>query len=189
MYKSVVDIWNGALAMLPHDRRIESIDEDSTEALRMRDLWDRVRHQVITKHEWGWLTHATPMICGAHCNHATNAFSYPYPQGAIRVIGLFDKDGRRVKCDVANHTIFSPASTASIRYLPDCTDVEKYPVWFADALVTALAENAAPLFHGASNNSRLVAQSNLRLSEAIRIDSSEAQWSGTDGRTFAKARV
>lgn len=185
---TILDIWNGALSLLPHDRRIANIHEDSTEALRCRDAWDRVRQQLIAKHEWGWLTHSTPHTNGAHCNDSAGMYRYPYPNNAVRVLGLFDSNGKRVKADVVNHAIVSQSPSGSIRYLPDETNPDRYPVWFADALISLLAEHLAPLFHGASNNSRLKILAQTQISEAIRIDSSEVQWSGTDGKTFAKAR-
>lgn len=185
---TVLEIWNGALSLLPHDRRIKDINEDSTEALRCRDAWDRVRKQLIAKHEWGWLVCSTPCINGAKCDDSEATYRYPYPS-AVRVLGLFDASGRRVKAEVVNHAIVSPEPKGYIRYLPDEDNANRYPPWFADALVSLLAETLMPMFHNASNNSRLQVLSQKLISEAIRIDSSEVQWSGTDGKTFAKARV
>lgn len=183
----IIDIWNAALAMLPHDRRIKDINEESTEALRCRDVWDKVRHQLIAKHEWGWLTHSTPLIYGADC-HVEGQYAYPRPHGVVRMIGLFDTDGRRAKATTLDHRIVSPINQGYVRYLPDCEDVSLMPPWFVLALTTALATEIAPTILGTQTPRRLADLNLSNTAEAIKIDSSEIEWSGTDGKTFVHAR-
>lgn len=185
---TIVDIWNAALSMLPHDRRVQDATENTTEALRCRDVWDRVRHQLIAKHEWGWLTHTTPLLHGSLCDESGTEYVYPRPVNAVRMIGLFDKDGRRVQATTIEHKIISNHPTGYVRYLPDCTDPNMMPPWFRIALTSAMAAELAPLMLGTQTPRRITELNLLNTAEAIKIDASEIEWSGTDGRTFAHAR-
>ena len=58
-----LDIWNAALALLPHDRRVEDENEDTTEALRCRTHYDSARRHVLVSHEWGFLAMSAPTDC------------------------------------------------------------------------------------------------------------------------------
>lgn len=174
-----LEIWNRALALLPHDPKITSETETSKEAKACIDNWDDARNAVTYAHEWGWATESLPV-----CGHAV-----PRPD-AIRICGLFDRRGRRVKMRLQNGYISAEVPFAVLRYVPDVGDrLDEWPVWFTDAVVAELAYRISGGITGS------VQQRNLlkgiaaeRLAAAIKIDASETGWSGTDGRTFARAR-
>ena len=185
---TVLDIWNAALAMLPHDRRINSIEENSTEALRMRDAWDSARQYVIASAEWGWLVEQD-VVCPSQAHSPIGMYQYPRPMGAIRVLGLFDNRGRRIQAQSVDGMLLSRYQASSVRYIRDNTDVEMWPSWFTDAVVTELASRVAGSITGSMQQAKVLeAKAMLMLEKAKQIDAQEIAYSGTDGRTYARSR-
>ena len=186
-----LEIWNRALALLPHDRRVASEDEQSTEALRCRDQWDAARVHCLTAHDWGWATRSMAYGPGGNsCAHGSGHV-FARPPDALRVVGLFGEDGRRVRARVRDGMFSSAAEAVEIRWIPDLGekhDIEAWPPWFAEAVVWELARRIAPTITGAPPPTHVADGAALALSEAKRIDAAEVAWSGTDGRTFARAR-
>lgn len=186
-----LEIWNRALALLPHDRRVASEDEQSTEALRCRDQWDAARVHCLAAHDWGWATRSMAYGPGGNeCAHGSGHV-FARPPDALCVVGLFDRDGRRVRAAVRDGLFRSDADAVEIRYIPDLDtddDIEAWPAWFAEAVCRELATRLAPTILGVQPNRHLTDSAMLALSEAKRIDAGEVAWSGTDGKTFARAR-
>ena len=189
-----LDIWNRALALLPHDRRVTEADDasqtPSTECHRCRDQWDAARQSVLAAHDWGWATRSMAYGPGGNDCHG-NGHVFARPPDALRVVGLFGEDGRRVRARVRDGMFSSAAEAVEIRWIPDLGekhDIEAWPPWFAEAVVWELARRIAPTITGAPPPTHVADGAALALSEAKRIDAAEVAWSGTDGRTFARAR-
>jgi hypothetical protein len=190
-----LDIWNRALALLPHDRRVTEADDasqtPSTECLRCRDQWDAARVHCLTAHDWGWATRSMAYGPGGNsCAHGSGHV-FARPPDALRVVGLFGEDGRRVRATVRDGMFRSDADAAEIRYIPDLDtddDIEAWPAWFSDAVCWELAKRLAPTILGVQPNRTLADNAALSLAAARHIDAGEVAWSGTDGKTFARAR-
>lgn len=182
-----VDIWNKALALLPHDIRVQAEDDESTEAMRCREHWDDARRAVLSCHEWGWATEAIS-TAGCQTTCGTNQYAYMRPY-SLRVVGTFDKDGRRAKCTVVNGKILTDIPIAEIRIIDDREDIADWPLWFTDVVT---AELAARIAHPITGNPKIMESmlgiAAARLATAKTIDASEVAWSGTNGKTYADAR-
>lgn len=183
------DLWNRALAIIPHDRRVSADRPDTTEHLRCADAWDAARRHVLASHEWGWATRAMGHAHGG-AHGADARFTFARPPDALRVVGLFDRDGRRVRADTCAGFFRASSPVVELRYIPDLGDdtVETWPPWFAEAVAYDLARRISPTIKGMSNSRQLETDARAALEEAKRIDASEVAWSGTDGKTFARAR-
>lgn len=184
-----LQIWNQALSKLPHDKQVVSLTEDSTEALRCATEWEGARKSVLTSHAWGCLKRTT--VCTAGCNyqHEDMKYTYPRPANALRVIGLFDIEGRQVRSEVINNAFFSDAPMASIRYVVDQEDPSELPFLMQEAIMYELAARIALPITGNVMTQRMVqAQAKNALELAKQADSSETDYSGTRGTTYADAR-
>lgn len=187
---TVLDIWNAALAMLPHDRRIADINEDSTEALRCRDAWDGARKAVITAAEWGCLTRSQAVCGGCFAHSPMGMYEYPRPVGALRVIGLFDYKGRKLQAQAIDGKLVSRYHASFIKYIPDNEDTESWSSWFTDAVIAELAARIASTITGSMQQTKVLEQKAMvMLSTAKQIDAQEISYGGTDGRTYARART
>lgn len=187
-----LDIWNRALAMLPHDRRVLSETEETTEALRCRDAWQASRDYLLATHDWGWATRAQFHVHGAAeaCEGGGRVWVFGRPPGALRVVGVFDGDGRRMRVSVANGVFRAERPAAEVRYIPvmDDSTIPTWPAWFCEAVAADLAIRIAGTILGKAAPRHLESMATKALGEAVRIDAGEVAWSGTDGRTIARAR-
>lgn len=181
-----LDIWNAALAMLPHDRSIATEDEESTEATRCRQHWDGARKAVLTAREWGWSAVETPACCGAN---ATGGWFCFRPPDAIRVIGLYTPDGRRVASDPINGGLRAREPFTAVRYIPDEPDPDRWPPAVQEAVVAELAARIAPVLTDNPARSAELRQSALAaIEEAGHQDAQETAGDGGDPLVFVHAR-
>lgn len=181
-----LDIWNRALALLPHDRTVAAEDEDSVEAKRCAENWDAARRAVLTAREWGWLVQETPPCYGAGFGEA---WWFERPADAILVIGLCAPDGRRLRADAVNGGLRALEPVAAIRYLPDEEDPERWPVGVLDAVSAELAARIAPvLTDNPTRSAELRRDAIAALEEAGRQDAQETAWDGGDPLVFVHAR-
>ena len=165
-----IDIWNHALAMLPHDIPIGREDEDSTEAKRCRAHYDAARKAVLTAREWGWLARETPACCGAALGGG--AWLHEAPPDALLVLGLVAADGRRIKAQAVN---------GGLRALE--------PFAVQEAVVAELAARICPvLTDNPQRTQQLRVDALARLEEAGRQDAQRTAYGGGDPLVFAHAR-
>lgn len=183
---TTLEIWNAALALLPHDRTVAAEDEDSTEALRCRQHWDAARRYVLGARDWNWLAREEPGCCGAFGG-------WSRPAGALRIVGLVDPSGRRLRCRASDGMLFPVGPDAgravAVRYVPDCEDPALWPPSVAEAVAAELAARLAPvLTDNAQRESALMALAARRLEDAGESDANETAGDGGDPLAFARAR-
>lgn len=184
-----VDIWNKALAMLPHDRRVTADDDGSTEALRCADAWDDARKSVICAAHWGFLVKATPVCKGSCMSGQPYKYFYPRPVGAVRLVGIFDQNGRRARANAYNGGLLSDCAAGSIRYIPDSEDYDEWPQYFLNAVVATLAAKIAGNITGSNNTTaEMEGKAAVYLNDAKHLDASELMNGGKDPDWIAKAR-
>ena len=182
-----LDIWNRALAMLPHDIPVGTEDEDSTEALRCRQNYDAARKAVLTAREWGWLARETPACCGAALSGG--AWLHEAPPDALLVLGLVAADGRRIKAQAVNGGLRALEPFAACRYLPDEEDPDAWPFAVQEAVVAELAARICPvLTDNPQRTQQLRVDAMARLEEAGRQDAQRTAYGGGDPLVFAHAR-
>lgn len=181
-----LEIWNRALGALPHDKRVVSLDEDTTEALRCRDHFAASRLHVLAAHEWGWALRSLPVCEGCYHN---GKYAYPRPQNVARIIGLFNESDRQVDAIATDGLFLSSSPVASIRYIYDETNVERIPFAVAQAIMYELASRIAlPI------TSNIVTERNMKqraldsLSDARLNDAQECRHSGVSPDYYAESR-
>lgn len=89
---SVVEIYNKALANL-NESSVISIDEDSEEATICRIHYDDSRRYVISEGDWGFCTDVVKLGLLSKDDVTGWDYIYMYPQIALKIISLFNKDG------------------------------------------------------------------------------------------------
>lgn len=89
---SVVEIYNKALANL-NESSVISIDEDSEEATICRIHYDDSRRYVISEGDWGFCTDIVKLGLLSKDDVTGWDYVYMYPQVALKIIRLFNKDG------------------------------------------------------------------------------------------------
>lgn len=89
---SVVEIYNKALANL-NESSVISIDEDSEEATICRIHYDDSRRYVISEGDWGFCTDVVKLGLLSKDDVTGWDYVYMYPQVALKIISLFNKDG------------------------------------------------------------------------------------------------
>lgn len=181
-----LDIWNAALALLPHDRPVLDAAEDTVEANRCRDNWDAARRAVLTAREWGWLVTESPGCCTGTWGEG---WLYERPADAVRIIGLCTTDGRRIRADAVNCGLRALEPFAAVRYIPDEPDPERWPSPVRDAVVHELAARICPLFTDNPARSAELRQAAVAaLEEAGKQDAMETAYDGSDPLVFVHAR-
>lgn len=181
-----LDIWNAALALLPHDIAIKQEDEATTEAIRCRQHYDAARKAVLTAREWGWLVRETPSCCGAALG---GAWLHERPADALLVLGLCAPDGRRVKADAVNGGLRSMEPYAAVRYLVDEETPDEWPFAVQEAVVAELAARICPVLTDNPKRSMQLRQEAIaKLEEAGRQDAQQTAYGGGDPLKFIHAR-
>ena len=181
-----LEIWNKALALLPHDRRVEAEDDGSLEAQRCAEHWDAARRSVLCSREWGWAAKSAPACCGAA---DIGGFFAMRPPEALFVLGLFDRTGRRVAAEAINSGFRIKEPASEIRYIEDEDDPDRWPFAFQDAVAAELAARIAPVMTDNPQRSVQLRQDAMaRLEEASRQDATETAYGGSDPLVFVHAR-
>lgn len=182
-----IDIWNKALAMLPHDRRVTAEDDGSTEALRCADAWDDARKAVICAANWGFLTTIMPVCKGSMCGSI--GYRYPRPHDAVKIIGLWGLNGRKQKTIAAKGAFFSQCPAGSIRFISDSDDYDSWPNWFLDAVVAELAYRISGPITGSIQQTNLLQQkATLAIITAKDRDAKEIRHDGMDPDYISNSR-
>lgn len=182
-----LDIWNHALAALPHDRQVGAEGDGSLEEKRCAEVWDAARRAVLTAREWGWAVMSAPACCGAS---AVGGFFAMRPPEALLVVGLFDRTGRRVAAEAINGGFRIQEPASEIRYIEDEEDPDVWPTAVQDAVVAEMAARLAPVMTDNPQRAMQLRQDAVaRLEEAGRQDAQETAWSGGDPYRFVHART
>lgn len=180
-----IAIWNKALALLPHDRRVNALTDTSLEAQRCAEHWDAARRAVLCAREWGWAVKSAPACCGC----GVHGYFAMRPPEALIVLGLFDRTGRRVAAEAINGGFRIKEPAAEIRYIEDEDDPERWPFAFQDAVAAELAARIAPVITDNPQRSVALRQDAMaRLEEASRQDATETAYGGSDPLVFVHAR-
>ena len=203
-----LEIWNAALAMIPHDRRVKDPREPTTEALRCRDCWERARRKVLLARDWNFLAVELP-VQHSHDVFPAKAHSFwpwrywrrldrrtipegwicPRPDDALRVLGLYDRRGRRVESRSVGGIMVSREPAATLRFLLDSKDPKEWPAAVQEAVAAEMAAELCPvLSDNAAREQALKLEAADRLTVAGRYDALEGAPEGSDGLEHIRAR-
>ncbi len=186
-----LDIFNLALAQLPHDRSVDSEEDTSTEAVRCTAEGEPAVVKVLSGHDWNFLTTQLPVVAGRLCAlYGDGNYAYPRPAECLRVLGLYDASGRKLATYAVDGMFVAREPAAFVRYLRDVRDPDRWPPLVRTAVVMELARRLCPLITGDRRRSLdLQNAATVAFLEAVHADSHEVAGGGTDGRTYARARL
>lgn len=181
-------LFNKALQLIPHDVQISSASDQSRELNVCKQHFNDALLTILASHPWGWATTAIPFSNANHNHHPLDFTTLR--NNAARIIGIFDTKGRRVKTKTINGAFFTDCHQGVLAYIPTDPDLSNAPHYFIDALVAELAYRISGVMAGSQGNERRLKDlATMRLARAQEIDASELEYAGTDGKTFARARL
>lgn len=184
-----LDLWNFALAQIPHDKRVLAEDEQSIEAERCRMFWDVSRVKVLSIHNWTFATRRVDCAAGLHVTALGHSFTYPRPSDALKVIGIFDARGRQINCSGYNGMLYADEAFARLKYIVDIEEPSDMPLLVQIAIGWDLAVQIAPLITGGGVRIRQIAQqAQNALADAKLTDTESVQGGGQPDTHYADAR-
>ncbi len=165
---SAVDICNLALAHLGDEATVASIDppEGSAQAEHCARWYPVARDELLELHDWSFATTraALPLLASGVPQWA---YAYARPAGAVRIVGVLDKDApddvmapaglgytpQPFICEAmpdGTLAILTNQANAAARYTLRVTDPTRFSPLFVGALVYLLASKlAGPVIKGA----------------------------------------
>lgn len=181
---TVVDICNKALNYL-QARPIQTIDDNTEEAIRCKAVFDIVRDTVLADHEWEFATYFEDELT-LIVDETIPGWDYLYeiPLDCLAIRKLFIDDAstdpdpiehrRCISPDTLEPAIAVNIESPILEYTMQVTDPKYWTTSFAEALSLKLAsEIGAPL----TGKSELATQAlnlyAIRISEAKRLDAGD----------------
>ncbi len=183
--QSNVSICNLGLTMLASSR-INSMTEDSENARKCNAIFDFVRRELISRHNWNFALKESS-LAQLSTTPTTEDWSYIYqlPVDCLRVAhheGQYDYK-------IFEDTLYSNESSCKIQYMADITDAAKFTASFAKALGLRIG---ADLAYGITKNASLAERAEkkamIALKEAIWSDAQEGQGITAIGSSLITAR-
>jgi len=167
---SQTDICNRALSMIGANT-IATIDEESTEAIKCRIVYDQIRDETLRCYPWNFAIKRASLSRLSSVPVFGYTYEFQLPNDCLRVLDLSDTDvefkieGRKLLCDSAS---------VSIRYIKREPITGIYDALFVGAFAARLASELAY----AISKSKTLANMAMevfkdRLAEAKAIDSQE----------------
>ncbi len=188
----IVDIYNKALAAVGCTRFLSSPDATFAEAVHCRREWEAARLTVLGGHEWGWLAEEVPYCDGTliESDDGPTYYQYARPATAIAITAVMDVNELRVKWHAANSVIYSQTDVAKIRYVPDSTTIDDWPIPVQDAVALELAARIAfPLKQDKRLAQAVRKEADVAFAEAVKRDSKEVRYGGTAGNRYINSRL
>lgn len=184
-----LELWNFALGCIPHDKRIASEVEDSTEADRCRMFWDAARIKVLSTHNWTFAMRSMDCSGGLHQGVNGARWVFPMPEGAIKVVGVFDPTGRQVEALGIDGLVVCQEPMGELRYIIDIENPSAMPYLVQVALAWDLAAQVAPLITSGGIRLRQIAQqAAIALGDARQADSGAVEGGGYSSTHYADSR-
>lgn len=145
-------------AVLKADYRASDGDLDEASdaiALRVGELLEPARREVLGVHNWNFARVAAPVACAPT---GGGAFMFARPSDAARITAVRSRDGGLSDWTVHENRVVTREPAASVTYLRDVEDVEEWPPLVRRALVYRLAADAALSLPGRGRDSGLFLQ-------------------------------
>lgn len=164
---SQVQICNIALNKISQGT-ITSINEDTAQAIILKNLWDHTRDRCLRAHNWNFAVKRQTLSQLT----ATPAFEYSYyfqlPSDFLRELSLYQNC---YPYKVEGDRIATSASSINLIYIARITDTEKWDPLFTDYFSSVLAEDMARAFTGSESTAESLAQkAEKKLKLAKRVD-------------------
>ncbi len=184
-----LELWNFALGCIPHDKLIVSDSENSTEADRCRTFWDAARVKILSAHNWTFAMRSMECAGGLHRGVNGARWVFPMPEGAVKLVGVFDISGRQVEATGLDGLIVTREPMGELRYVIDIEDPSLMPYLVQVAIAWDLAAQIAPLITSGGIRLRQIAQqAAIALGDARQADSGAVEGGGFSSAHYADAR-
>ena len=196
-----VQIANVALSKLGHTSRIADLSEGSEEARMVNDVWDYLREQALSYHEWRF---ARKRVTLATIGTPGEAWGYRYalPTDCMLPIIIEDNEKDREPDEKIEWEQIVDTSTGSPVPAIDCDElaaelvyiyshdtVAYWPPHFVNAFVwTLAAELAMPITSEPVIADRTVQRALLEMSKAISTDLRSSEQKKQRDSTFVTSR-
>lgn len=184
-----LELWNFALGCIPHGHRIVSDEENSTEADYCRMFWDAARMKVLSTHNWTFATRSMECAGGLHRGVNGVHWVFPMPEGAVKVVGVFDQTGRQIEANGLDGLLVSHEPMGELRYVIDIEDPSSMPYLVQVAIAWDLAAQIAPLITSGGIRLRQIAQqAAIALGDARQADTGAVEGGGYSSTHYADSR-
>ena len=187
---SATEILNDALVLIG-EPPVHSITDDVKRARLGRVLYDKIRDELLRKHNWNFATTRTTLTTKSDVSPAygfSNAFALPpdflrFAQPEIRTLkfALEDHQGQR--------SILTDLSQIAFRYVADVTDVNRFDDVFKRCLAYRIAADLCiSMTKNQALRDRMRAEFQDMIDEAQFADHQEAPIEVLEPTEFIDAR-
>lgn len=133
-----IDICNRALAVIGHDRQIESMSETTSEGRLCAKFYPAARDNVLAAYDWEFAAVETEVQL------SDETTSWAIPSGCVKVVSVTDPDGRVLRTVRRGTNLLitkTGASSATVRYTSNAIESfeASLPHLVAEAIVYELA--------------------------------------------------
>ena len=146
-----------ALATLSQDKRIDILDTESKDAtiFKVSIAYESARKQVLSDHNWNF-ARSELLTCSSYVKHDRYyPWSVRMPADSLRILAVYDVEGRKADYIVYDMTLRSSRPLARIVYVRDEEDITIWTPLARRAFVYRLAADIAKPITGRINECQL----------------------------------
>jgi hypothetical protein len=155
--KASIEVAQEALAVLSQDKRIDFIDTESKDAtvFKVSIAFESARKQVLCDHNWNF-ARSEKTTTPTFVHHDRDyPWAVPMPSDSLRLLAVYDVNGRKADYIVYDMTIRSSRPVGRIVYVRDEEDITVWTPLARRAFVYRLAADIAKPITGRINECQL----------------------------------
>ena len=192
MSVSVVDICNSALYKIG-STRISSLDEQNKRAIICKDIYSKIRDEVLRAHPWNFATKRIQLAQETASPTFGYDYQYTLPSDCLRVLGVsYDsslKTNNRILYKIEGNLLLSDETQIYIEYIFKETNTTNYDPNFIEALSFRLAQELAyPIVQSSELTDRLRQNYREWIADARTFDGQEGSPQEQMDDTFIDSR-
>lgn len=166
---SKIEITNAALVMVGSNT-INSLSEQTTEAVVVNAIWDQVRRSLLRANLWNFATKRIELAQSATPPNFEYSYRYALPSDHLRTVQVFTDTDYKVE----NGFIVTNSERCQLKYIADTPDVNQWTSDFCEVMSAKLASDIAfPITKDLKVTQLMYSLFQSKLQAAIWIDSSE----------------
>lgn len=139
-----VTIINRALIRVAKDR-INSIDENTQEAIIANEIWDSCREEVLEEGPWSFAVGRANLALTGNTPTFEYTYEFQLPSDCLRVLELPEVEGD-LEYEVEGNKLLTNVSTLKIKYIKNITNTGLFSPSFVKAMYLKLASELATAF-------------------------------------------
>lgn len=170
---------NAALALLGSTARISNINDPGGPAQHAREHWDRLLRVMLADHPWNFAIARAELNEAAPAPQFGYAHAFTLPDDCARWLppSVDDADWFAGVLEGPDQILTDAAAPLPVRYVSRALgeQVARWPAWFEDAMVAAMAEALAePITQSESVREAMGERARAKLAKAKRKDALES---------------